>query len=170
MAHVMLASEAQAKAALQTAAHATPADWGKLVAEVSLDKPPKSSGPAPTELAGDLGIVGPPGHPRGQNPRVPEALRAAVFEITELGGVFGRVVADGGHYHVVRMTGRTEARDRSYQDAERTIRVALVQQRIRDREVQLEQELRARFPVSIDDAALLEVKVPEADAGADRTP
>jgi peptidyl-prolyl cis-trans isomerase C len=164
VAHLLLASEAQAKAALQKALGASAADWGRLVAQVSLDKPPQSSGPAPTELAGDLGIVGPPGHPRGANPRVPEALRAAVFEIDKLGGVLDRVVTESGHFHVVRMTGRTEARDRSYQDAERTIRVALVQQRIRARELELERELKKRYPVSVDDEALRQVKVPEAEA------
>jgi hypothetical protein len=163
VAHLLLASEAQAKAALQKALDASAADWGKLVTQLSLDKPPPSLGPAPTELAGDLGIVGPPGHPRGANPRVPEPLRAAVFEIGKLGGVLDRVVVESGHFHVVRMTGRTEARDRSYQDAERTIRVALVQQRIRAREAELEQELKKRYPVSVDDEALRQVKVPEAD-------
>jgi hypothetical protein len=93
-------------------------------------------------------------------------LRAAVFEIDKLGGVLDRVVADSGHFHVVRMTGRTEARDRSYQDAERTIRVALVQQRIRTREAELEQELKQRFPVSVDDQALSQVKVPAAEAAS----
>jgi len=166
VAHLLLASEAQAKAALQKALGASAADWGKLVTHVSLDKPPQASSPTPTELAGDLGIVGPPGHPRGANPRVPEAVRAAVFEIDKLGGVLDRVVAESGHFHVVRMTGRTEARDRSYQDAERTIRVALVQQRIRAREAELERELKKRYPVSVDDEALSQVKVPEADAAS----
>jgi peptidyl-prolyl cis-trans isomerase C len=165
VAHLELASEAQAKAALQKAEGASAADWGKLVAELSLDKPPPSLGPAPTELAGDLGIVGPPGHPRGANPKVPESLRAAVFEVDKVGGVLAHVVAtDNGHFHVVRMTGRTEARDRSFQDSERTIRVAIVQQRIREREAQLEQELKQRYPVSIDDGALAQVKVPEPES------
>src|SRR6188768_1088478 len=91
VAHLLLANEAQAKAALQKALGASAADWGKLVTQVSLDKQPASSGPTPTELAGDLGIVGPPGHPRGANPRVPEALREAVFAIDKLGGVLDRV-------------------------------------------------------------------------------
>ena len=164
VAHLLLASEAQAKAALLKAQEASAAEWGKLVSQVSLDRPPPSSGPTPSELAGDLGIVGPPGHPRGANPRVPEPLRAAVFEIDKLGGVLDRVVAESGHFHVVRMTGRTAARDRSYQDAERTIRVALVQQRIRTREAELEQELKQRYPVSVDDEALSQAKVPEANA------
>ena len=164
VAHLLLGSEAQAKAALQKAREASAAEWGKLVNQLSLDKPAASAAPTPTELAGDVGLVGPPGHARGANPRVPEVLRAAVFEIDKLGGVLDRVVVESGHFHVVRMTGRTEARDRSYQDAERTIRVALVQQRIRAREAELEQELKKRYPVSVDDQALSQVKVPEAEA------
>jgi peptidyl-prolyl cis-trans isomerase C len=166
VAHIVVASELAAKAALQKALGASPSDWGKLVSDISLDKPPKSAGPTPGELAGDLGIVGPPGHPRGANPRVPDALRAAVFQIDKVGDVLDHVVPDGGRFHIVRMTGRTEARDRSFQDAERTIRVALVQQRIHEREDQLEQDLKQRFPVTIDDEALTQVKVPEADAGS----
>jgi peptidyl-prolyl cis-trans isomerase C len=166
VAHLVLATEAQAKAALQKAEGASAADWGKLVSDVSLDKPPKSAAPAPTELAGDLGIVGPPGHPRGANPRVPEALRAAVFEIAKVGDVLSRIVPDAGRFHIVRMTGRSEARDRSFQDSERTIRVALVQQKIREREEQLEAELKQRYPVTVDDEALAKVKVPDVDAGA----
>ncbi len=159
--HVVVATEAQAKAALERALGASAVEWGKLVSDVSLDKP-KATAPSPTELAGDLGIVGPPGHPRGANPRVPETLRAAVFEVDRVGGVLGHVVAEAGRFHIVRMTGRTEARDRSFQDAERTIRVALVQQKIREREAELEAQLRQRYPVTVDDAALAGMKVPDA--------
>ena len=165
VAHVVVATEAQAQAALKQAMGASAADWGKLVSDLSMDKPGKSAAPAPTELAGDLGIVGPPGHPRGANPRVPEALRAAVFEIDQVGGVLNRVVPDAGRFHIVRMTGRSAARDRSFEDSERTIRVALVQQQIREREQQLEAQLKLRFPVTVDDEALARVKVPDVDAG-----
>ena len=166
VAHLVVATDAQAKSALQKALGASAADWGKLVSDVSLDQPPKSSGPTPVELAGDLGIVGPPGHPRGGNPRVPDALRAAVFQIDKVGGVLDHVVVDAGRFHIVRMTGRTEARDRSFQDAERTIRVALVQERIKQREAELEQQLKQRYPVTIDDDALAQAKVPDVDAGS----
>src|SRR5450432_1075209 len=40
--HVVVASETQAKSALQKALGASASDWGKLVTDVSLDKPPKS--------------------------------------------------------------------------------------------------------------------------------
>jgi len=170
VAHIVVANEAQAKTVLQSALKASPAEWGKLVNDVSLDKPPAGSGPAPAELAGDLGIVGPPGHPRGENPRVPEALRVAVFQIADVNGVLDHVVADGGKFHIVRLTARTEARDRSLQDAERTIRVSLAQERIVAREAEYEKELRQRYPVTVDDQALAQVKVPPAPSAAASTP
>ena len=157
VAHIALGSEAEAKAVLEKALGAAPAEWGKLVAEKSRDPKSKPSGGVPPELAGDLGIVGPPGHPRGQNPNVPEALRAAVFEIDKVGGVLGRPVAVGGTFHVLRMTGKTDARDRTFADAERSIRVALVQEQIRAREAELETELKKKYPVTIDEAQLAKI-------------
>ena len=120
----------------------------------------------PPELAGDLGIVGPPGHPRGDNPNVPEPLRAAAFEIEKLGGVLPRVVSAAGGFHVVRLTGKTDARDRTFADAERSIRVALVQERIRAREAELEAELKKKYPVTIDEAQLAKIPVPATPAQA----
>jgi parvulin-like peptidyl-prolyl isomerase len=162
--HIAVASANDAKAILGAVKDATAAEWGKLVSERSLDKGPRSLGATPAELAGDLGIVGPPGHPRGANPRVPEALRAAVFKIEKVGGVLGEVVPDGGLFHVVRLAARTEARERSFEEAERTIRINLVQELIRQREVGLEQELARKFPVTIDDAALAKVHAPKPGA------
>ncbi|HVY28055.1 MAG TPA: peptidyl-prolyl cis-trans isomerase [Polyangiaceae bacterium] len=162
VAHIQLASESEAKAVLEKAQGASPADWGKLVAEKSKDTRTKPSASLPPELAGDLGIVGPPGHPRGDNPSVPEPLRAAVFEIDKLGGVLPRVVAADGAFHVLRMTGKTDARDRSFADAQRAIRVALVQERIRQREAELEAELKQKYPVTIDETQLAKIPLPAA--------
>jgi parvulin-like peptidyl-prolyl isomerase len=164
VAHIALASESQAKAVLEKALVASPAEWGKLVETKSKDARGKTS--SPPELAGDLGIVGPPGHPRGENPNVPEPLRAAVFEIEKLGGVLPRVVAAAGSFHVLRMTGKTDARDRTFADAQRSIRVALVQERIRSREAELELELKKKYPVTIDEAQLAKIPVPAASVQA----
>jgi DNA-directed RNA polymerase subunit F len=158
---IAVGSEAEAKRVLELAKKATPMQWGRLVQERSADKPPKPSPTAPLELAGDLGIVGPPGHPRGDNPRVPEEIRKGVFEIADVGGVLDAVVAAGGRFYVVRMTGKTDARDRSLAEAERTIRVAILQDKISDQEKRLETELRKKFSVKIDDKALQKVDVPK---------
>jgi peptidyl-prolyl cis-trans isomerase C len=168
VAHIVMSDEAKAKQVLEQAKRAGPVDWGKLVREQSLDKPP-STATTPLELSGDLGIVGPPGVSKGDNPRVPDALREAVFKIDKIGGVFPEVIKDGGKFHIVRMTGKTEARDRTLTEAERTIRVAILQDRMRDAEEKLEKDLRSRFPVKIDDKALAEVKTPtleKPDGGA----
>jgi peptidyl-prolyl cis-trans isomerase C len=166
VAHIALGSEAEAKAVLEKALTATPAEWGKLVGEKSKDQRGKPSATLPPELSGDLGIVGPPGHPRGENPNAPEPLRAAAFEIEKLGGVLPRVVSAAGAFHVLRLTGKTDARDRSFADAERSIRVALVQERIRAREAELETQLKQRYPVTIDEAQLSKIPLPAASAKA----
>jgi peptidyl-prolyl cis-trans isomerase C len=170
VAHIALGSEREAKQVLEKALTATPAEWGKLVAERSRDNQTKPSESLPPELAGDLGIVGPPGHARGENPRVPEALRAAVFEIEKVGGVLSRPIAAGGSFHVVRMTGKTDARDRTFADADRSIRVALVQEKIRAREQELEAELKKKYPITIDEQQLAKIPLPAPSAKAPPTP
>jgi peptidyl-prolyl cis-trans isomerase C len=168
LAHIALGSEAEAKSVLEKALTATPAEWGKLVEAKSKDAHSKPSSSLPPELAGDLGIVGPPGHLRGENPNVPEPLRAAAFEIEKLGGVLPRPVAAAGAFHVLRLTGKTDARDRTFVDAERSIRVALVQERIRNREAELELELKKKYPVMIDEAQLAKIPVPASSAPASK--
>jgi peptidyl-prolyl cis-trans isomerase C len=166
VAHIALASEAEAKTVLEKALGVSAAEWGKLVEAKSNDARGKPSLGLPPELAGDLGIVGPPGHARGDNPNVPEPLRAAVFEIDKLGGVLPKVVAAAGSFHVVRLTGKTDARDRTFADADRSIRVALVQERIRAREAELEAELKKKYPVTIDEVQLAKIPVPAPSAQA----
>jgi len=162
VAHIALASEAEAKAVLDKARGVSASDWGKLVEAKSKDARTKPGPTLPPELAGDLGIVGPPGHARGENPNVPEPLRAAVFEIDKLGDVLPKVVAAAGAFHVVRLTGKTDARDRTFADADRSIRVALVQERIRAREAELEADLKKKYPVTIDEAQLAKIPLPAA--------
>jgi len=166
VAHIAFTSEAEAKLSLEKAKSANATEWGRLVESKSRDQRTKPSAALPPELAGDLGIVGPPGHPRGENPNVPEPLRAAVFEIDKLGGVLSRPIAVGGTFHIVRLTGKTDARDRSFADAERSIRVALVQERIRARESELELELKKKYPVTIDEAQLAKIPVSAPPAPA----
>jgi parvulin-like peptidyl-prolyl isomerase len=159
--HIALPTLAQAKAVLQKALAASPTEWGEMVREHSRAPMPKELGSAPVELAGDLGIVGPPGHPRGGNPRVSEVLRAAVFKIQKSGETLPEVVEDGGRFHIVRLTGINEPRERSFAEAERSIRVNLVQELVKKREAELDKELRARFPVTIDEDALSKIKPPQ---------
>jgi parvulin-like peptidyl-prolyl isomerase len=157
--HIALANRAKAVEVLERAKSASSAEWGEMVREFSRAPVPKELGAMPVELSGDLGIVGPPGHPRGANPRVSEALRAAVFKIGKSGEVLPELVEENGKFHVVRMTALTPPRERSYAEAERSIRVTLVQELVKKREAELDAELRKRFPVTVDEAALAKIKV-----------
>jgi peptidyl-prolyl cis-trans isomerase C len=87
-----------------------------------------------------------------------------------LGGVLPRAVSAAGGFHIVRMTGKTDARDRSFADAERSIRVALVQERIRTREAELEAELKKKYPVTIDEAQLAKIPVTLPPAASAKAP
>ena len=157
---------APAPAVLDAALKATPAQWGELVRSRSIDPQAKADGPP--ELGGDLGFVSPPGDVRGLNPRVPDAVRAAVFEIANPGDVLGRIVPAAGGFYIVRLETKTEPHDRTLQDVERTVRVKLAQDKIRASEAALLDELRKQFPVEIDEAALGQVHVTlsRVDGGA----
>jgi parvulin-like peptidyl-prolyl isomerase len=158
VAHIVTRDRALAERALAEAKTATAKQWGELVQKYGTD--PKGAD-VPLELAGDLGMVTPPSWGKNDNPRVPEAVRAAAFEIGQVSGVLGRTVEDAGSFHVVRLTGKNDPRDRSLEEAERPIRVRLMQENLRRAEEELGRELRARFPVQVDDAALAKAAVPD---------
>lgn len=138
------------------------AEWGELFHQHSITAPKQKSPATPVDLAGDLGIVGPPDDPKGANPNVPDPVRAAVFRIGDVGGVGAELVEAEGKLYIVRMNGITAAHSRSLKEADRSIRVLLLQQKMREREQAVENELRKQFPVQIDDAALASVKLPAA--------
>jgi len=165
---ILLSSEAAATTTLAAARKATPAQWGELVRSKSIDVMAKSN--TPIDMAGDFGFVSPPGDVRGTNQRVPEEVRAGIFDVDKVGDVLPRVVKVGAaKYYVIKLTSRTEAHDRAFEDSERQIRVKLAQDNIHAREVALLDDLRKQYPVKIDEAALgqVVVQLPAADAGAD---
>jgi peptidyl-prolyl cis-trans isomerase C len=152
-------------AVLEAALQATPAQWGELVRTKSVD--PQAKADVPPELSGDLGFVSPPGDSRGVNSRVPEEVRAAVYEIANPGDVLPRLVAAAGVFFVVRLESKTDAHALTLEDVDRTVRVKLAQDKARASEEALVEELRKQYPVEIDEAALAQVRVdlPGADAG-----
>jgi len=137
-----------------------PADWGKLHAQH--DMRPKSSKASPADLAGSLGFVGPHDDPKGGNVSVPNEVRDAVFELGKMGDVHAKVLAARGKFYVIRLGSISKGHTRSLSEADRSIRVAITQKRLREREQALEDELRAKFKVEIDEEALAEVPIPES--------
>lgn len=163
VAAIVTRTEAAARAALAEAQSGTASDWGVLVRSRSTD--PSAAASGPPELAGDLGFVSPPGDSRGVNGRVPDEVRAAVYEIADVGGVLPRVVAADGKYYVVRLQSKTPPHDRTLEDASRMIRVKLAQEKMRVHEEEFVAGLEKQYPVTIDESALGEVKTAPADAG-----
>jgi parvulin-like peptidyl-prolyl isomerase len=145
-------------------------EWGELARLHGIPAPKKGASGPPPDMAGDIGLVGPPGDARGDNPRVPPEVRAAVFEIGDIGEVLSRPVEVSGAYHVVRMLGKSGAHERTLAEADRSIRVALLQAKVAEREKALEAELRQRFPVTIDEQALAKVEVPAVDTAPPVSP
>lgn len=163
---IVARDEASAKEVLAQAAVGTsPAQWGELVKAKSIDAQARAN--VPVDLAGDFGIVSPPGDVRGENVRVPEEVRAAAFEIGKVGDVLPRAVKSGNRFYLVRLTQKLEPHDRTYAEAERVIRVKLAQDKVREREEAALAELRRKHKVEVDQAALATVKVDlAADGGA----
>jgi hypothetical protein len=166
VAAVVMGDKKEAQKVLKEAQKVTTgAAWGDLFAKNSLNAPRGKSAGNPAELAGDLGIVGPMSDPRGGNPRVPEAVRAAAFALPAVGAVGSDVIEAEGKQFIVRLNGVTPPHHRTLAESERSIRVLLLQQRMLKKERDLEAELRKKYPVQIDDQALAQVKVP---GGMDR--
>jgi len=166
---VVLADPTVASTVLEAAKKTTTvAEWGELVRARSVD--PAAKGNVPLDLVGDLGLVSPPSEVQAEpNARVPPEARAAVFEIAKIGDIYDKVVAASDHkFYVIRLTQKTEAHERTYAEAERSIRVKLVQEKMHEREEALIAKLKAEYPVQIDDAVMATVHVdlaPSADAG-----
>ena len=162
---IVVANDAAANAVIDQAKKGlTAAQWGDLVQAKSID--PSAKEKVPVDLAGDLGLVGPPDSPRGANPRVPDAVRAAAFQIAKVGDVLPAPVHADGKVYVIRLAVKNDPQDRTMEESDRSIRVKLSQDKLRAKEDEMLAQLRTKFPVQIDDGVLGTVKVDLADAGA----
>jgi parvulin-like peptidyl-prolyl isomerase len=162
---IVLKDEPTAKTTLEAAKKASSVAFGELVKAKSIDAHARDN--VPIDLAGDLGIVSPPGDARGENVRVPEPVRVAAFAIADVGGVHDQVVPHGGKFYVVRLTQKLPPHERTYEEAERTIRVKLSQDKLREKEEALLIDLRKSVKVEVDESAVSSVKVDLGDAGAE---
>ena len=154
---IVVGNQEEARRLLELARKATAAEWGQLVRSHSVGRK-ESSQPLPLELEGDLGVVSAPGQSGGNEPQLPEALLRAAFAIDKAGDVGAEPVLLQGRYHVVRLTSRTPARQRSFAEAERSIRVTLVQQRLEVSRRQLLDDLMKKFPVTVNQSLLATIK------------
>ncbi|MBN2192773.1 MAG: peptidyl-prolyl cis-trans isomerase [Polyangiaceae bacterium] len=159
---IVLPNRKAAEQVLEAARQATAARWGELVRKHSVREDPPSEGA--DGLLGDVGFVTVPGVESDVGPgEVPDAVRRAGFGIARQGEVFPEVIEANGQAFIVRLVTKNVAGTRSFAEAERSIRVTLAQQRIRAAEERFERQLRERFEVQVDRAALATVRsVPSA--------
>jgi peptidyl-prolyl cis-trans isomerase C len=156
---ILLDDEKKAKEVLESAQKigADATAWGKLFFESSTTAAQDKKGNIPADLAGDLGIVGPPGDQKGANVKVPEPVRAAAFKLGKVGDVYAEVIPHEGKFYVICLAGMTAGHERSLAEAERQIRVELLKQKMKKLEDDLVAELRKKHKVEIDEAALAKV-------------
>ena len=93
---------------------------------------------------------------------MPSPLRVEAYKRKAVGDVAADLVDVEGKLYIVRLNGITAGHKRTLAEAERSIRVALIQDKLLERERALDAELRKKFPVEIDEKALAGVKLPAA--------
>jgi peptidyl-prolyl cis-trans isomerase C len=165
--HIVVKDEATAKKAYEEAKSATPTQWGGIVKKFSDDKPAPTEAP---ETAGDLGFVTAPSDTAATpNPKATSELRTAVFALASVGAV-SPPVKDINGWHIVRMTAKNDARDQSFADVERTLRVRVLQEKRAAKEKALIEEMKKTLKVEIDEATLnsiaSELALPPAASGS----
>jgi peptidyl-prolyl cis-trans isomerase C len=167
---VIVKDKKEAEKVLELAKKASAMEWGKLVEKYSLSKEKHAPG-HPLESLGELGIVGPMSDAKGANPRVPPDVRNGLFEITGgVGSVLDRVVPVGESYFIVRLLGKTPAHERSFAEAERSIRAIILQTMFENKEKELHDRLQKKYTVNIDQQVLATVHVPGEPSGTTPQP
>jgi peptidyl-prolyl cis-trans isomerase C len=143
--------------------------WGELVRAQSIDPAAKAN--VPLDLLGDLGMVSPPGDKNGENARIPEPVRVALFQLEKVSDSSKKPIkVAGDRFYLIRYVGRSEPRERTYAEAERFIRVKLAQEKMKARETAELEALKKEFPVTIDESKLGLVRVPALPSATAPTP
>jgi peptidyl-prolyl cis-trans isomerase C len=94
----------------------------ELAAKNSIEEKTRQNG-------GDLRFFSRPSQKTSHEPEVPDSVRQAAFSIKDKGGVHPSVVASEQGFHVVQLTDRRRAYDRSLEEARRSIQNHLWRER-----------------------------------------
>ena len=162
--HILIRDRATAQRVLREIL-AAPNDLGlyrRLAEEHNQDE-------ATRDRFGDLGFFSrPTERVEGEAP-LPDALATAAFTIDRLGGVHREIVQSPAGFHIVKLTGRRAAMNRTFEQAERVIRNRLWRERREGAIEALIAELRAEADVQENLELLSEVHI-EAAAEAEDAP
>lgn len=159
---VIAMGDGKKAAEVLAAARKEGASWARLWAQHDMDRDPavaQQSG----DLAGDLGIV--EARPDGDyGGPIPAAVQKALFGLERVGDIHPEVIEAKGRHFIVRLGGRSAGHQRTLEEADRAIRVRILKARLAEIEAQLDEDLRKRFPVDIDEEALKRIEVPDVSS------
>jgi peptidyl-prolyl cis-trans isomerase C len=122
--HILFKNRQQAQKVLKQlqAASGDVRLFRELAGKESLDEKTRERG-------GDLRFFSRPSERTANEPEVPDAVREAAFSIEKKGGVYPSVVASEQGFHIVQLTDRRKAYDRSLEEARRSIQNRLWRER-----------------------------------------
>ncbi|MBI2388824.1 MAG: peptidyl-prolyl cis-trans isomerase [Deltaproteobacteria bacterium] len=167
VAQIVVKDEATAKKVFDETKGITPTQWGALVKKYSDDKPGPTEAP---ETAGDVGFLTAPSDTHAQpSPKATAEVRTAAFALPSVGAI-SPPFKDVNGWHVIRLVAKNEARDQSFADVERSIRVRVLQEKRAALEKALLEEMKKTVKVEIDEATLAaianELALPPAVSGS----
>jgi peptidyl-prolyl cis-trans isomerase C len=153
--HVLLASEAEAKAVIEQAKGMDLHAFRQLAREKSIDQATKQSG-------GDLRYFDAQGKVHGeQAANVALPIAKAVFALKTIGDVAPKPIKTDAGYSVVKLTGQRPAISRKLAEAEETIRIRLWRERRQDASEQLVKKLEAQYKPELHPELMDAIKLEE---------
>lgn len=126
--------------------------FGRMALEHSIDEATRTRG-------GDLTFISRPNERTGSEPRVPEAVARAAFKLTRLGDIYPQPVESTDGYHIIRLTAKREALQRSLQEVRRPIQNLLLKQRRAEMIENLLKKLRQQANIKEDLERLKDVRI-----------
>jgi peptidyl-prolyl cis-trans isomerase C len=145
--HIFIKDRAHAEEVLKKAKQSDLAAFRRLAREESEDESTRNNG-------GDLQFFS-----ADAEGEPPAAIRDAAFSLKQVGDVYPELIAGDGGYHIVMLTGKRAALNRTYEQAKRAIRHKLVRERKEAAMKALTDRLHEEIPVQIDYDALKEVQI-----------
>lgn len=168
--HILYKTQRQAERALSKVKERMQQDAAEGVA---LFRELAHARPGPRELeSGDLGFFATDGV-RAEGAEVPAELVQAAFSVDsveEQGGLYPEVVKTPRGYHLVRLTARREALERSLQDVRQVVRNMLWEERREARVEQLVEKLRSEMEIEENYELLDQVQVRAGEQGSAGAP
>lgn len=121
--------------------------------------------PATKDRFGDLGFFSRPAERQPGDPTVPDAVATAAFALANIGDVAPQLVQTPEGFHILKLTSKRDALNRTLEEASRVIRNKLWRERREQAVNEFVAHLREEGHVQIDEAALAAVHVDVPDAG-----